>query len=152
MNDIKDGIDSFKEVNSIKLEMDKMYQERSKRKLDKRRAKEIDDQVYDIHKLQNQRKFENQRKINEINIGGNIYSGTERVISAIEAKMREELLSHSDIIFTAPPSQEEEKFLPKLDISEEESIELLGPIKESEITHILQYEVDLDSAPGEDNL
>ena len=53
MNDIKDGIDSFKEVNSIKLEMDKIYQERSKRKLDKRRAKEIDDQVYDIHKLQN---------------------------------------------------------------------------------------------------
>ena len=84
MNDIKDGIDSFKEVNSIKLEMDKIYQERSKRKLDKRRAKENNDKVYDIHKLQNQHKFENQRKINEINIGGNVYNVTEKVISAIE--------------------------------------------------------------------
>ena len=35
---------------------------------------------------------------------------------------------------------------------EEEIEELSGPIKEEEITHILENEVDLDSSPGEDGI
>ena len=38
----------------------------------------------DIHLLQNQHKYENQKKIKEIKIGENIYSGTKDVFKAID--------------------------------------------------------------------
>ena len=104
LTDIRNGLDGFQEIESIKSELETIYQEKSKRKIDKMRGQEIDDHLYDIHKLQNQRRFEHQSKIQEISIGGNIYSGTENVISAIEEKMRIELKSHSDIQLSAPPT------------------------------------------------
>ena len=70
LNDMKNGIDCLKEIDSIKIELDKIYQERSKKKVDIMRGIQINDHSFDIHKLQNQRKYENQRKINEIKIGG----------------------------------------------------------------------------------
>ena len=57
---MQDGGDYFEELNNIKSKMGMIYQERAKRKVDKMRCIEIDDHTYDIHKLQNQRKFENQ--------------------------------------------------------------------------------------------
>ena len=155
LTDIRNGLDCFQEIESIKSELETIYQEKSKRKIDKMRGQEIDDHLYDIHKLQNQRRFEHQSKIQEISIGGNIYSGTENVISAIEEKMRMELKSHSDIKLNAPPTQDEEMFLgkiPKVELTEEERNELLCPVKESEITYILENEIDKDSSPGEDGI
>ena len=39
-----------------------------------------------------------------------------------------------------------------MELSEEERNELISPINESDISQILQHEVDKDSAPGEDGL
>ena len=41
---------------------------------------EIDDTFYVIHKLQNQRKYENQKKITKIKIGEILYKDTDNVI------------------------------------------------------------------------
>ena len=54
-----------------------------------------------------------------------------------------------------PPTQDEKVFLnkiSKMELSEEERNELISPINESDISQILQHEVDKDSAPGEDGL
>ena len=47
--------------------------------------------VYDIHKLQNQRKFENQKKITEIKVKGKVYEGTVNIVEAIQKEMELEL-------------------------------------------------------------
>ena len=60
------------------------------------RLLEIEDNVYDKHKLQNQREYENQKKINEIKIGDDLFTVTCNVIKAIEEKMRNELKKHND--------------------------------------------------------
>ena len=135
--------------------MDLFYKERSKLKLDKMKSLEIDDNVYDVHKLQNQRKYENQKKINEIKIGNDLFTGTKNVVKAIEDKMRNELKAHDDRDFNAPPSQSEDNFLsklPKLQLSEEEKLLLSSPTNEDEISYILSQEVDKDSSPGEDGI
>ena len=62
VKDIQHGIDCFEELENIKNEMDIFYKEKSRVKVDKMRVLEIEDTVYDIHKLQNQRKYENQKK------------------------------------------------------------------------------------------
>ena len=73
------------------MKMDLIYQERAKRKVNKMRCIEIDDHTYDIHKLQNQRKFENQSRFKEIKIGDSLYEGTPAVVQAIADKMKMEL-------------------------------------------------------------
>ena len=65
---------------------------------------EIDDQIYDTHKLQNQKKFENQSRLKEIKIDDITYKGTPNVVKAIEEKMRDELKSFGQADFNAPPS------------------------------------------------
>jgi hypothetical protein len=79
---------------------------------------EIKDHVYDIHKLQNQRKFENQKKLTEIRIKGKLYEGTQNIVEGIQKEMEVELretISRNEIL-----TGEEKCFLDKL-----EKIELL---------------------------
>ena len=59
MDDLVKGVDCLNELVDIKKQLNEIYQERSKRKVDKMRCLEIDTPNYDIHKLQNQRKFVN---------------------------------------------------------------------------------------------
>ena len=47
------------EMTEIKEELDKIYKDKARKQVNKIRKIEINDHVYDIHKLQNQRKFEN---------------------------------------------------------------------------------------------
>ena len=155
LKDIGQGKDCFQELDSVKYKMDLIYQKRSKEKIDKIRGLEIDNSVYDIHLLQNQRKYENQKKIKEIKIGENLFSGTRNVIKAIENKMRLELNPHSELDFGAPNTPMEEYFLsklPKVELTETERAELISPINETEISWILEHEVDKDSSPGEDGI
>ena len=155
LNDIQHGIDCFAEFENIKHDMDQFYKEKSKKKVDKMRAVEIDDPVYDIHKLQNQRKYENQKRIQELKIGDDIFIGTSNVVKAIEDKMRCELALYKDQVFDAVPSQLEEYFLsklPKIVLTNEEKESLLCPTKEEEVYFILKHEVDKDSSPGEDGI
>ena len=54
-----------------------------------------------------------------------------------------------------PVSEEESYFLNKvlkLNISDEDTSELLGPGQTEEVNLILHHEVDLDSSPGEDGI
>ena len=155
LNDIQEGADCLEELNEIKFELNKIYDERSKKKVDKMRGTEIDDPFYDIHKLQNQRKFENQKKIKEIKIGETTFKGTENVIKGISDKMKLELKPHSELDFSAPQTMEEAFFISKISkiiLTDEEKKELIGPTNESEITYILEHEVDKDSSPGEDGI
>ena len=68
MDDLVKGVDCLNELVDIKKQLNEIYQERSKRKVDKMRCLEINTPNYDIHKLQNQRKFESQSSIKEIKI------------------------------------------------------------------------------------
>ena len=68
VEDMQRGMDCSVEFESIKTKMNLFYQERSKKKVDKMREVQIDDTVYDIHKLQNQRKYECQKKISKVYI------------------------------------------------------------------------------------
>ena len=52
----------------------------------KMRGTEIDDPFYDIHKLQNQRKFENQKKIKEIKSGETTFKGTENGLKEFQKR------------------------------------------------------------------
>ena len=155
MEDLVKGVDCLNELEDIKKQLNEIYQERSKRKVDKMRCVEIDTPNYDIHKLQNQRKFENQSKIKEIKIGDIIYKGNANVVKGIEDKIKNEVKQFGDINFDAPVSPTEEFFLGKIKkmiLTDEEKEELLGPTSEEEITFILNNEVDLDSSPGEDGI
>ena len=155
LRDMQVGGDYFEELKNIKMKMDLIYQERAKRKVNKMRCIEIDDHTYDIHKLQNQRKFENQSRFKEIKIGDSLYEGTPAVVQAIADKMKIELKAFGNVDFNAPPTLEEEHFLSKLSplvLNEQERNELLSPTNEDEIGFILGNEVDLDSSPGEDGI
>ena len=97
IDDMCKGIDCAQEFDQVVSKMNHFYEERSKRKIEKMRKLEIDDQVYDIHKLQSQRKYEGQKKINEIKLGDNVFTGTREISNAIENKMKLELEAHNDM-------------------------------------------------------
>ena len=78
-------------MKEIKEKLDKIYKDKARKQVNKIRKIEISDHVYDIHKLQNQRKFENQNKITEIKIRGQNYEGTVNVVEAIKKEMKSEL-------------------------------------------------------------
>ena len=155
LSDIQRGDNCYDELDKVRKDMDDYYRKVSKDKIDKMRSKDIDDHVYDIHKLQNQRKYENQKKISELIIEGNRVSGTVEVVQAIEDKMREELSSFESVDRDHPPSLAESEFLDKIERVEWTDIEkekLTGPTNEDEVSVILENEVDLDSSPGEDGI
>ena len=155
LSDIQRGIDCKQEFKNIVSKLNVVYEQRSKMKVDKMRRNEIDDQVYDIHKLQNQRKYENQKKINEIKIGEEVYSGTKEVVNAIEGKMKKELEAFCDEDLNAPLSSKEEVFISKLGkvkLTDDEKQALTSPITEEEVFYVLDQEVDKDSSPGEDGI
>ena len=105
--------------------------------------------------MQNQRKYENQGKIKELKIGERIYRGTEDVVKGVVEKMSKELEPHNMDPIDGDPTPAELQFLSKLgriDLSEEEEMDLLKPTEADEIEYILKHEVDLDSAPGEDGI
>ena len=98
-------------------------------KVERMRCLEIDNHLYDLHKLQNQRKYENQTKLRTIKIGEVTYEGTENVVNAIEGKIKKELKCFDKKDFDAAPSDLEQFFLSKLNkvsLSEEEMKIFLG--------------------------
>ena len=155
VRDIKDGLDCFDELADIKKQLDVVYKKKSVDMVDKMKSLQIDDRIYDIHKLQNQRKYENQGKIKELKIGDRVFRGTEEVVKGIVERMSKELEPHNMDPVDGDPTPAELMFLSKLGrigLSEEEEADLLKPTCEEEISQILQFEVDLDSSPGEDGI
>ena len=123
--------------------------------IDKMRRLEIDDHMYDIKKLQRERKYEGQSKIKEIRINGVTHEGTVNVIKAVEEEMKKELKSKDAEDFNALPTEEEKEFLKYIPVyswTPEEVAELNKKTTATEVMNILETEVDLDSAPGEDSI
>ena len=105
----------------------------------------IDDHSYDIHKLQEQRKYEGQSRINEIEIEGVKYEGLGDVVKAISKKISAEVGRHLNRGMEESTTTEEEYFLSKLrkiNITEEERRRLTGPTESEEVEYILTNEVD----------
>ena len=155
LSSLNDGIDCLQEIKNIKSEICQIQKNRSRKLIDKMRKCEIEDHVYDIHKLQRERKYENNKKIKDIKIDDVIFSGTEQVVSGIKNKMMEELKPFGDLSKDDPPTLNEISFLemiPHTEWTKEEVDNLIGPTTEEEIFNILKYEVDLDSSPGEDGI
>ena len=108
--------------------------------------------MYDIHTLQNQRKFENQSKIRNIRINGNIYEGTIDVVKAIQGEMEKEVKGFRTNVDDVSRSEEELlNTVQKTDFTAEEIWNLNKPTTE-EVYGILEDETNLDSAPGEDGI
>ena len=152
---LEEGFDCNQELKDIKKEINEIQNNRSKKLLDKMRGLEIQDHVYDIHKLQKEKKYENQKKITEIKIGENTFVGTKNVLEGIQNKIAEEVKVFGDLNRDDPPTEEEMYFLnliPEVEWTEEDIDKLTGPTTEEEISKILNFEVDLDSSPGEDGI
>ena len=152
---IEEGKDCKRELNEIKKELNDIYKERSEKAINKMRGLLVEDHVYDINKLQKERKYENQKSIKDIKIGEDIFTGTEEVVKAIERKMQGELKVFAGPERDDPVTEEEKRFLdliPETTWTNEEKEILIGPTTEEEINEILNFEVDLDSSPGEDGI
>ena len=74
------------------------------------RGLEIDDHLYDLQKLQRERKYEGQSRIKEMVIDKQTYKGTINVIKGIEQKMKEELNTETEVDLNSGPSELEKKF------------------------------------------
>ena len=152
---INEGIDSKEDLVKIKKELDVIYKNRSRQAVSRIRNLLVEDHMYDMNKVQRERKYENGKKVNEIKIGNETYKGTANVVRAIQEKMKMELIDYSGLDRDDPPTEEEEAFLnliPEVNWSDEEAEELIAPTTEEEIARILRFEVDVDSSPGEDGI
>ena len=115
----------------------------------------IEDHLYDLQKLKNQKKYENKGKINKIVIDGQTFTGTESVVEGIKKKLMVDLSDTTGIEWDEPATEEESLFLGKVwkaDLSDDEIGQLLAPVSKEEIRSILHEDVDLDSSPGEDGI
>ena len=117
------------------------------------KSNEIEDNMFDIHKLQKQKKYENKGKINELSIDGKVFTGTTQILEGLQEKLVEDL-GQGTQVNDEPPSQDEKQFLellPKLDINDDERGRIMGPVTEEECEEIFK-EVDMDSSPGNDGI
>ena len=109
--EIQDNLESKREMGRVKQALNEIYQEKSRKKVSKMKKLEIDNQVYDIQKLQREKRYENDKKIDEIRIGNIEYKGSVRVVQAIEKEMEKELKTRDIRSRNMPASEEEEVFL-----------------------------------------
>ena len=152
---LRDIQNKGKEFAEVKEELDTIYKTKAQKKLDQIKRRNIHNQMYDIHTLQQQRKFENQGKIREIKINDKIFEGTEEVVRGIQEEMERELRQHGAKGLDDLSSSEEDDFLENIEevIWTEQDIERLNELtKEEEVFKILKEETNLDSAPGEDGI
>ena len=150
-----DGEESKEYMQQIKKELNGIYKERSMMKVKRMRKLEIENQVYDIQKLQREKRYESDKKIREIKIKDQIHSGTVNVVNSIQEEMEREMRARDWRKKEDPETEQEEELLNKIQSqtwTEDEEWELIKPITCEEIWQILNKEVDLDSSPGEDGI
>ena len=113
---------------------------------------EIEDHVYDIHKLEKQKKYESGTKIRKLNIEGERYEGTLKILDAIEVKIKKEVEDY-DMEMEKEVTEKEFTFLKEMEalrLTEAEKEEIICPVTEKECEEIFKHEVHLDSSPGPD--
>ena len=152
MQKIEAGIDDFENFKRIRNELRLIWQKKTQRILEKNKTTEIEDHIYDIHKLEKQKKFENGSKIRKLNMEGNTYEGTLDILDAMESKIKREV-EDFETDMDSEPTEEEVEFLMEMDclsFSDEEKEEVIGPVAEKECEEIFKDQVNLDSSPGPD--
>ena len=68
----------------MKNELEAIYKKRVRRKLHRIQRNQIENNMYNINVLQQQRKFENESKIKVLKIQDTIYEGTVEVVRGIQ--------------------------------------------------------------------
>ena len=155
IEEIENGEDSWDEFTRLRAELNEVWKVKAKRMMDRSKVIEIEDHVYDIHKLQKQKKFENKSKIDKIKIKGVLYEGPEQVLEGIYKKMSEELKCEQGIPFNDEATEDELALLnklPRLRITKEEEEDITGEITEQECEEVFKELVNLDSSPGIDGI
>ena len=152
MKKIETGVDDFENFKKIRSELRKIEQKRTERIIEKNKSVEIEDHIYDINKLEKQKKYENAKKIRKLNIGGDTFEGTLNILDGIENKIKTEVEDY-DLDSMDEPSEDELEYLMEMDdlhLSEVDKKEITGTVMEDECDEIFKNQVDLDSSPGPD--
>ena len=155
LNKIATGQNRWEEYENVKRELSKLNSKASEEAIDHFKFVHIEDHLYDLQKLKNQKQYENKGKINKIIIDGKSFAGTESVVEGIKDKLKVDISDNTGIDWNEPATGEESLFLGKVwkaDLSDEEIGQLLAPVSKEDIKRILCEDVDLDSSPGEDGI
>ena len=151
---IENGEDAWEDFRKFRKELSDIWQAKVQRKINKSKSVELEDHMYDIHKIQRQKKHENKGKIKELVIDGQTYNGTSEVLNGIQNKLEQDL-DRGSLPLEYPPSREEMFFLeklPLLHLTAEEEEDITGPVTEEECKGIFEKQVNFDSSPGIDGV
>ena len=152
---IEQGVNCWEEFEKVRKELNEIWHKKAVRSIQRLKCIEVEDHVYDIHKIQKQKKYANKARIRKLNIDGVLFTGTEEVVAGLENKVKHDLEPGNDNDWDDEPSQEELFFLdrlPQLQLSVDELEEIHAPVGEKECEYIINNQVQLDSAPGMDGV
>ena len=152
MNKIERGVDDFENFKRIRMEIRKIWNKKTERILEKNKSVEIEDHVYDIHKLEKQKKYENGTHIRKLNIEGSKFEGTIQILEGLEQKIKREV-EDFDLNMDDEVTEKELDFLREMDVlrmTEAEKENVIGSVSEKECEEIFKHQVNLDSSPGPD--
>ena len=151
---IENGEDAWDDFKRLRKELSDLWQVKVQRKINKLKCIEIEDHMYDIHKIQRQKKYENKGKIKELSIDGQDYTGTKEVLEGLHAKLSKDL-DRGSMPLNEPATSEEQFFLhllPKLELTRAEEQQIVGEVTEEECEEIFKKQVNLDSSPAIDGI
>ena len=149
---IEAGKDDWENFKKIREELRKIMKEKTARIIEKNKSVQIVDHIYDIQKVQKQKKYESNSQMKKLNIGGNTYEGTMEILRGMEAKIKSEVEDYEMDDLTGA-SEEEMEFLMEMEeaqFTEAEKKEMVGLVTEDECELIFEEQVNLDSSPGPD--
>ena len=152
LNKIERGLDDFENFKRIRKEIRKIWNKKTERILEKNKSVEIEDHVYDIHKLEKQKKYESASNIRKLNIEGSKFEGTLSILNGLEQKIKKED-EDWDLNMDDEIMEEELSFLREMDVlrmTDAEKEKVIGSVSEEECEEIFKHQVNLDSSPGPD--
>ena len=149
---IEAGKDDWENFKKIREELRNIMKKKTARIIEKNKSVQIVDHIYDIQKVQKQKKYESNSQMKKLNIGGNTYEGTMEILRGMEAKIKSEVEDYEMDDLTGA-SEEEMEFLMEMEeaqFTEAEKKEMVGLVTEDECELIFEEQVNLDSSPGPD--
>ena len=152
LSKIERGLDDFENFKKIRMEIRILWNKKTERILEKNKSVEIEDHVYDLHKLEKQKKYENGSNIRKLNIEGTKFEGTLQILDGLERKIKTEV-EDFDVDLEEEITEEEMFFLKEMEIlrmTEAEKQKIIGAVSEEECEEIFKNQVNLDSSPGPD--
>ena len=105
---------------------------KTERIIEKNKSVEIMDHIYDIHKVEKQKKYESSSAMKKLKIGNNIYEGTLDILDGMESKIKSEVEEYDEDQGDGP-TEEELDFLLEMEnahFTEDEKQEIIRKITE----------------------